>query len=88
MNTSIKWAALAAALVMIAVPIVDAEAQPQKSTQQRHAAFRPSSRHAVEFLRCIDCYPGGWRYRSTARGWDNTCLNVPWLASAFACSAK
>ena len=33
-------------------------------------------------------YAGGWRHRSNARGWDNTCLNAPWLPSEFACSAR
>ncbi len=33
-------------------------------------------------------YDNGWRKRSNARGWDNTCLDLPWLPSEFACSAK
>jgi hypothetical protein len=33
-------------------------------------------------------YGSGWRRRSNARGWDNTCLDLPWLPSEFACSAK
>lgn len=88
MNASIMLAALAAALAMIAAPMMDAAAQSQKLTHQRHAAYRPLYRPAIGFWRCVDCYPDGWRLRSTARGWDNTCLNVPWLPSAFACSAK
>jgi hypothetical protein len=28
----------------------------------------------------------GWRLRDG--GWDNTCLNIPWLPSQYACSAK
>jgi hypothetical protein len=88
MNASIMPAALAAALAMIAVSMVDAAAQSQKLTHQRHAAYRPLYRPFIGFWNCIDCYPDGWRYRSTARGWDNTCVNVPWLPSAFACSAK
>jgi hypothetical protein len=88
MNASIMPAALAAALAMIAAPMIDAAAQSQKFTHQRHAAYKLLDRPSIAFWRCIDCYPDGWRYRSTARGWDNTCVNVPWLPSAFACSAK
>ena len=88
MNAGIMPAALAAALAMIAAPMIDAAAQSQKVTHQRHAAYRPLDRPSLGLWRCIDCYPDGWRYRSTARGWDNTCVNVPWLPSAFACSAK
>jgi hypothetical protein len=88
MNASIRLAALAAAFAMSASPSVDAAAQSQQSTYQRHAAYRPHYRRSAGSSSCIDCYPSGWRYRSTARGWDNTCVNVPWLPSAFACSAK
>ncbi len=31
---------------------------------------------------------GGWRHRNTVRGWDHSCLNVPWLSNMFACDAK
>ena len=41
MNASIMPAALAAALAMIAAPMIDAAAQSQKLTHQRHAAYRP-----------------------------------------------
>lgn len=86
MKASIKLAALAAAIAVIATPVVGVAAQSQKASQHRYAAYR--HRPSIKSWRCNDCYPGGWRYRLTARGWDNTCVNVPWLPSAFACSAK
>jgi hypothetical protein len=88
MNARIMPAPLAAALAVIAVPMIDAAAQSQKSTHQRHAAYRPLYHPSTGFRGCVDCYPDGWRLRSTARGWDNTCINASWLPSAFACSAK
>ena len=33
----------------------------------------------------IDCQ--GWRYRDNAAGWDNTCFNLDYLPSMFACSS-
>ena len=32
----------------------------------------------------VDCH--GWRLRSNATGWDNTCLNLDYLPSMYACS--
>ncbi len=33
----------------------------------------------------VDCH--GWRLRSTAAGWDNSCFKLDYLRSAEACSA-
>ena len=80
MNASIMAAALAAALAMIAAPMIDAVAQSQKSTHQigtrRHiccSIVRPLGSGAALTVASSD----GWRLRSTARGWDNTCVNAP-----------
>jgi hypothetical protein len=34
----------------------------------------------------VDCH--GWRLRSNATGWDNTCLNLDYLPSMYACSSR
>jgi hypothetical protein len=34
----------------------------------------------------VDCR--GWRLRSNATGWDNTCLNLDYLPSMYACSSR
>jgi hypothetical protein len=34
----------------------------------------------------VDCR--GWRKRSNATGWDNSCFNLAYLPSMYACSAK
>ena len=88
MYASIKIAALAAAFAMIATPTVDASAQSRKPAYKGYAGYKPLHPLPNGYWQCANCYPGGWRYRDTARGWDNTCVNVPWLPSAFACSAK
>ncbi len=33
----------------------------------------------------VDCQ--GWRLRSNATGWDNTCFDLDYLPSMFACSS-
>jgi hypothetical protein len=30
----------------------------------------------------------GWRKRDTARGWDHSCMNLPYLPSQFACTPR
>ena len=89
MSSIIKWAGLATALAMLVTPIFEAKAQTRTHTPKRYSAYRaphyawPSGQPIYGYW-----YPDGWRYRATARGWDNTCVNVPWLPSQFACSAK
>ena len=34
----------------------------------------------------VDCH--GWRLRSNAMGWDNTCFNLDYLPSMYACSPQ
>jgi hypothetical protein len=34
----------------------------------------------------VDCR--GWRLRSNAIGWDNSCLNLDYLPSMYACSSR
>ena len=89
MSSIIKWAGLAVAVAMFVTPMFEAKAQTRNHTLKRYSAYRaphyaPSSGRLTDG----DWRAGGWRYRPTARGWDNTCVNVPWLPSQFACSAK
>ena len=78
MSSIIKLAGLAAAVAMFVTPIFEAKAQPRTHTPKRYSAYR-----APHYA-----WTSGQRYRPTARGWDNTCVNAPWLPSQFACSAK
>jgi hypothetical protein len=93
MHVSKKAIALAATLAVLAAPLVDAAAQTR--THHRHYAYRPGYHPVPTGYWGYGYGPGystgygtGWRRRSNARGWDNTCINAPWLPSEFACSAK
>jgi hypothetical protein len=81
-----KAIALAATLAVFATPLVDAAAQTR--THHRHYGYRPSYRPVPTGYRNYSGGYGynGWRRRDNARGWDNTCINAPWLPSQFACS--
>ncbi len=89
MSSIIKWVGLAVAVAMLVAPIFEAKAQTRTHTPKRYTAYRaPNYAPSSGPLTDGDWPEGGWRYRPTARGWDNTCVNVPWLPSQFACSAK
>ncbi len=89
-----KLVALATALAILVTPMVGATAQTR--TYHRHYAYRPGYRpvpagywnYGLGYGVGIDWYGATWRRRTNARGWDNTCLDTPWLPSEFACSAK
>jgi len=80
-----KLIALAAALAMLVTPLVGATAQTR--TYHRHYAYRPAYRPLAARYRNYPAYGygSGWRHRSNAIGWDNRCLDLPWLPSEFAC---
>jgi hypothetical protein len=88
MDAGKKLVALAAALAILVTPLVGATAQ----TRPYHRHYRPLYRPVQTGYWNYPGYGygnnGGWRHRSNARGWDNTCINAPWLPSEFACSAK
>ena len=94
MNASTKLAALAAAFAMLVTPLSDATAQSRPHSYHRHSAHRPIYTPAPMGYGYGTGAPvgygygTGWRHRTNARGWDNTCLDLPWLPSQFACSAK
>lgn len=89
MSSIIKLAGLATALAMLVTPMFEAGAQTRNHAPKRYSDLR-APHYAQPSGSIIDGYgqADGWRYRPTARGWDNTCVNVPWLPSQFACSAK
>ena len=73
-----KLAVLAAVSAMLAAPVFATAAEAGSRAYHRHFAYRPVYR----------TYGNGWRHRSNARGWDNSCLNLPYLPSQFACDAR
>jgi hypothetical protein len=48
----------------------------------------PQPGYAERFTEGRPVGAGGWRLRSNARGWDNTCFDLTYLPSEFACSAN
>ena len=89
-----KMVALAAAFAVLVTPLVDATAQTRK--HYRNYAYRQGYRPAPTGYWNYPAYGygysgdygTGWRKRDNARGWDNTCIDAPWLPSEFACSPK
>ncbi len=91
MISSKKLFCLASTLAILATPLVDAAAQTR--TRHRYPEYSqygpvPSGYWNYGGEYGYGDYGYGWRNRSNTRGWDNTCINAPWLPSQFACSPK
>ena len=86
-------AASAAIVAMLAAPQIGIDGA-QAKTRAHHGYAAP--RYAGGQYGCplrrtvsgdlVDC--NGWRLRSNAIGWDNTCLNLDYLPSMYACSGN
>jgi hypothetical protein len=63
-----------------------AEGKP-KRTRHRHIVRKPVGCpiHRTAEGEPVDCR--GWRYRAGV-GWDNTCINLDYLPSMYACSSN
>ncbi len=85
MSANSKLVALAAAFSMFVAPAVGAANEWDARYDHPHYAQWQGYR-GVQVRNSIQ-YSDGWRYRF-GRGWDNTCINVSWLPSQFACSPK
>ena len=85
-----KLTAALAACVLLAAPAISSQAKARGKTQywvaHRHRPvwFRGCPVHRNAEGNLIDCH--GWRYRDNAIGWDNTCFNLDYLPSMYACS--
>ena len=85
-----KMAAVIAACALFVTPAAAVSSKPVAKDHHRAAHRHPAKtlggcpvhRNAEGDL--VDCR--GWRYRSNAIGWDNTCFNLDYLPSAYACS--
>ncbi len=86
MSTGNKLVSLAAAFALITAPLAQAAAEGQTKSHHRHSLGKtdrcPVHRTAEGEL--VDCQ--GWRLRSG--GWDNSCFNLDYLPSQFACSSR
>jgi hypothetical protein len=62
-----------------------AGAETEQKPHHRHFVGKPVDSNRVAGTGVDN---NGWRHRDNARGWDNTCLNLAYLPSEFACDAK
>jgi hypothetical protein len=80
MSTNNKLVAIVVGFAVVAAPVFGAMAETaQQSRQFANRTYQPSIRVASTST---------WRHRNTARGWDNTCHNLPYMINMYACSAK
>jgi hypothetical protein len=81
-----RFGAAVACIALVAAPGLSS-ADEMKS-RHRHVApksvYCPVHRNAEGEL--VDCQ--GWRKRANATGWDNSCFNLSYLPSMYACSAR
>jgi hypothetical protein len=87
MITSNRLAVIAIGFAVLAASInASAESRKTRAHHRQHATKSsgcPVYTNAEGEL--VDCR--GWRKRSNATGWDNTCFNLPYLSSMFACGS-
>jgi hypothetical protein len=86
MYFSVRLAALAAACVLFTAPLLGYAHEARTKTHHQHFASKSANcplRRTPEG-ELVDCR--GWRLRSNVQGWDNTCFNLDYLPSQFACS--
>ncbi len=62
--------------------------QDRTTTHHRYFAREANScpLHWTAGGTLVDCH--GWRKRDNVIGWDNTCFNLNYLPSQFACSSS
>jgi hypothetical protein len=80
-------AGLAAAFALIAVPLSQASAKDGSKSHHRHSVKKPVGcpTHRTAEGEIVDCH--GWRNRAGI-GWDNSCFNLDYLPSSYACSSR
>jgi hypothetical protein len=90
MNTGRMLTLLAATVAMLAAPLAPDTAEAKSKAHKGYAGQRYArgGQHICPLRRTVngdivDC--NGWRLRPS--GWDNTCLNLDYLPSMYACSS-
>jgi hypothetical protein len=86
MNTASRYIRIAAALVLFAAPVTQAWAEGRAKTHHKYPAKRADRcpTHRTVEGEIVDCH--GWRLREGS--WDNSCFNLDYLPSQFACSSR
>ncbi len=82
--SSIVFIACCAILV---APASASQSKARTTTYHRHFLREANScpLHRTAGGTIVDCH--GWRKRDNLIGWDNTCFNLDYLPSQYACSA-
>ncbi len=86
---NLKLVAIIATVGVLVASVAGAGASVATNAQHHRHRMRAESAcplHRTANGELVDCH--GWRLRNTARGWDNTCFNLDYLPSQFACSSK
>jgi hypothetical protein len=81
-----KGAVSVAVLAILAIPLAGAAANPQPKKHYRRHFATACPLHRTAEGELVDCR--GWRLRDNATGWDNSCFNLDYLPSQFACGAR
>src|SRR5262245_49139574 len=84
MSTNSGIVIVVACCAIFASPL-NAGASEHRTKHHRHFAkklYNPSPRRTTEGEQADK---NGWRKRDNA-GWDNSCINLPYLPSQYACS--
>jgi hypothetical protein len=86
MRTARRFASFAAAIALIAAPLAQASAEDQAKTHHKHSTKQTGrcATHRTAEGELVDCH--GWRLRNGY--WDNTCFNLDYLPSEYACSSN
>jgi hypothetical protein len=77
-------AALSAAMLASSVSGVLAAENPKRHPRRHYASEACPTHRAVDGT-LVDCQ--GWRKRDSV-GWDNSCFNLDYLPSQYACSGR
>jgi hypothetical protein len=89
-NISNRLVAFSVTLAVLAALLIGvvAEAKPKVKPHYRHFVNEPRGCPVRQLAdgSLVDCQ--GWRKWSGSVGWDNTCFNLDYLPSEFACGSK
>jgi hypothetical protein len=84
-----KIAACAVAFAVLSAPFFAASADARPWKHYRHHGYYATAPHSQ--LRRVAggalADRNGWRYR-TGYGWDNSCFNIDYMLSRYACTAQ
>jgi len=84
-----KLTVFAACFALLSAPLAGTAAGYAGKKHYRHHPIRQALGcpvHRIADGTLVDCQ--GWRLRDNSIGWDNSCFNLDYLPSQFACSGQ